>query len=183
MHRSIRAAGLACTALALCVAAAPAGAKEEAKRYGIKGVFREYDAERNVFKVDVTANEAKNFGGSTAGDKAPADVEIGKPMELAVKPEGSVLSRTVIKSTKGTGLDNSGTPEGFKKAVDLIPTDRAIVLSISKNELAAGDAPKYKLQTAFIPLTDAEIERRIKEFTEGKDGDDPAKAGETDAAQ
>ena len=177
MHRTIRATALACTALALCFAAAPAGAKE-AKRYGIKGVFREYDAARGVFKIDVTANETQSFGGSTAGEKAPSDVEIGKPMELAVKPEGSVLSRTVIKSTQGTGLDNTGTPEGFQKAVDLIPTDRSIVFSIEKNAAASADAPKYKLQTAFIPLTDAEIARRIKEFTEGKDGGDPSKPAE-----
>jgi hypothetical protein len=166
----IRTALLAITALGLALDAAPADAKE-AKRYGIRGVFREYDEARGVFKIDVTANEAPNFGGSTAGGKAPKDVEIGKPMELLVRPEGSVLSRTVIKSTQGTGLDNSGTTEGFKKAVELIPTDRAIVFSIEKNEPAAEGAPPYKLQTAFIPLTDAEIERRIRQFTEGKDGE------------
>lgn len=169
MARMIRTALLAVSALVLAFDAAPAGAKE-AKRYGIKGVFREYDAARGVFKIDVTANEAPSFGGSTAGGKAPKDVEIGKPLELVVKPEGSVLSRTVIKSTQGTGLDNSGTSEGFKKAVELIPTDRAIIFSIEKNEGAAADAPPYKLQTTFIPLTDAEIARRLKEFTEGKDG-------------
>ena len=171
MHRSLRIALLAVTALAVGVSVASAAPKE-AKRYGIKGVFREYDAARNVFKIDVTANEATNFGGSTAGDKAPTDVEIGKPMELAVKPEGSVLSRTVIKSTQGTGLDNTGTVEGFAKAVKLIPSDRSIILSISKNE---SGSPAYRLNTAFIPLTDAEIQRRIKEFEEGKDGDDPSK--------
>lgn len=170
MARTIRTALLAVSALALALGAGPADAKE-AKRYGIRGVFREYDETRSVFKIDVTSNEAPNFGGSTAGGKAPSDVPIGKPLELLVRPEGSVLARTVIKSTQGTGLDNSGTPEGFKKAVQLIPTDRAIVFSIEKNEGAAADAPPYKLQTAFIPLTDAEIERRLKEFTEGKDGE------------
>lgn len=157
-------------ALVLAIDAAPAQAKES-KRYGIRGVFLAWDEARNVFKVDVKSNEAPSFGGSTAGDKAPSDVEIGKPMELAVKPEGSVLSRTVIKSTKGTGLDNSGTLEGFRKAVELIPTDRPVVLSIEKNHPAADGAPPYRLQTVFIPLTDEEIERRIKEFTEGKDGE------------
>lgn len=173
MVRTTRAALVATLALALASAlgATPAAAKE-AKRYGIKGVFREYDEARSVFKVDVTANEAPNFGGSTAGGKAPSEVEIGKPMELLVKPEGSVLSRTVIKSTQGTGLDNSGTVEGFKKAVELIPTDRAIVFSIEKNVSAAAGAPPYKLQTAFIPLTDAELERRRKAFEEGKDGEE-----------
>jgi hypothetical protein len=154
----------------LAIDAVPAHARE-AKRYGIRGVFLAWDEARNVFKIDVRSNEAPSFGGSTAGDKAPADVEIGKEMELAVKPEGSVLSRTVIKSTKGTGLDNSGTVEGFRKAVELIPKDRPIVLSIEKNGSAANGAPPYRLQTVFIPLTDAEIERRTREFTEGRDGE------------
>jgi hypothetical protein len=167
--RALRAA-IAALALALVGAPAVAVAKDKnGKRYGIRGVFRSYDEAKNVFHVDVTSNEAPSFGGSTAGGRAPSDVEIGKPIELAVKPEGSVLSRTVIKSTQGTGLDNSGTAEGFKNAVKLIPTDRAVIFSIEKNEPAAAGAPPYRLQTAFIPLTDAEIERRIREFTEGKD--------------
>jgi hypothetical protein len=174
MTRFVHAAMLAIPALAIAVAATPAFAKE-AKRYGIRGVFREYDEARQVFKIDVTSNEAPSFGGSTAGGKAPADVELGEPLELLVKPEGSVLSRTVIKSNQGMGLDNTGTAEGFKKAVTLIPTDRAIVFSIEKNVGGAEGAPPYKLQTAFIPLTDAEIERRLKAFTEGKDGEDPSK--------
>lgn len=171
MHRLVCAAAFVIPALAVAFAATPALAKE-AKRYGIKGVFREYDEARSVFKVDVTANEAPSFGGSTAGGKAPGDVKSGEPLELLVKPEGSVLSRTVIKSTQGTGLDNSGTADGFKKAVALIPTDRAIIFSIEKNEGAAAGAPPYRLQTAFIPITDAEAERRLRAFTEGKDGDD-----------
>lgn len=174
MTHLVRVAALALPALAVAFAATPALAKE-AKRYGIRGVFREYDQARQVFKIDVTSNEAPSFGGSTAGGKAPSDVKIGEPMELLVKPEGSVLSRTVIKSNQGMGLDNTGTADGFKNAVTLIPTDRAIVFSIEKNEGAAAGAPPYKLQTAFIPLTDAEIERRLKAFTEGKDGDDPSK--------
>lgn len=170
MHRHVRSVALSIFVLAVAIGAAPAHAKE-AKRYGIRGVFLAWDEARNVFKVEVKSNEAPSFGGSTAGDKAPSDVEIGKPMELSVKPEGSVLSRTVIKSTKGTGLDNSGTVEGFRKAVELIPTDRPVVLSIEKNHPAAEGAPQYRLQTVFIPLSDEEIERRIKEFTEGKDGE------------
>ena len=167
--------GAALAAIVVAAMGAPAEAKE-AKRYGIRGVFRSYDEAKNVFHIDVTSNEAPSFGGSTAGDRAPSDVEIGKPIELSVKPEGSVLSRTVIKSTQGTGLDNSGTAEGFKNAVKLIPTDRAVVFSIEKNEPAVAGAPPYRLQTAFIPLTDAEIERRIREFTEGSG------TGGTDAA-
>jgi hypothetical protein len=170
VQQRVRFVALSTFVLALAFDAVPAQAKE-AKRYGIRGVFLAWDEARNVFKIDVKSNEAPNFGGSTAGDKAPADVEIGKEMELTVKPEGSVLSRTVIKSTKGTGLDNSGTLEGFRNAVGLIPKDRPVVLSIEKNNPAADGAPPYRLQTVFIPLSDEEIERRIKEFTEGKDGE------------
>jgi len=177
MTRLVRASLLVLPVIALAFAATPAIAKE-AKRYGIRGVFREYDEARQVFKIDVTSNEAPSFGGSTAGGKAPGDVKAGEPLELLVKPEGSVLSRTVIKSNQGMGLDNTGTADGFKKAVALVPTDRAIVFSIEKNEPAAEGAPSYKLQTAFIPLTDAEIERRLKEFTEGKDGSDPSATAE-----
>jgi hypothetical protein len=158
-------------ALLVFLAVGPAFAKEEAKRYGIRGVVTGYDEARGVFTVDVKSNEAPSFGGSTAGGKAPSDVEIGKPMEFAVKPEGSVLSRTVIKSTKGTGLDLSGTAEGFKKATELIPKDRPVVLSIEKN---ASGTPAYRIQTVFIPLSDDEIERRTRQFTEGRDGSDPA---------
>jgi hypothetical protein len=171
MHRLVRAVAFAIPALCVAFAATPVFAKE-AKRYGIRGVFREFDEARNVFKIDVTSPEAPSFGGSTAGGKAPSDVKPGESLELLVKPEGSVLSRTVIKSTKGTGLDNSGTAEGFKKAVALIPTDRAIVFSIEKNGSAGDGAPPYKLQTAFIPITEAEAARRLREFTEGKDGEE-----------
>jgi hypothetical protein len=170
LHRCAPALLLATTAL---LVASPARAKEE-KRYGIRGVVLAYDEARGIFKVDVKSNEAPSFGGSTAGGKAPKDVVIGEEMEFAVKPEGTVLSRTVIKSTKGQGLDLSGTADGFKKAFELIPKDRPVVLSIEKN--AAG-APPYKIQTVFIPFSDEEIQRRIREFTEGRDGD------ETPAAQ
>lgn len=169
MHRA-RLVALTALVFVFALDAVPAHAKE-AKRYGIRGVFLNWDEARNVFKIDVKSNEAPNFGGSTAGDKAPSDVEIGKQMELSVKPEGSVLSRTVIKSTKGTGLDNSGTLAGFRSAVGMIPADRPVVFSIEKNEPAVAGKPAYRLQTVFIPLSDEEIERRRKEFTEGKDGE------------
>jgi hypothetical protein len=161
----------ALAALLVFFAVGPAAAKEEAKRYGIRGIVTAYDEARGIFTVDVKSNEAPSFGGSTAGGKAPSDVEIGKPMEFAVKPEGSVLSRTVIKSTKGAGLDLSGTAEGFKKATELIPKDRPVVLSIEKNMAAP---PAYRIQTIFIPLSDEEIARRLREFTEGRDGSDPS---------
>ena len=120
MQQRVRFVALASFVLALAFDAVPAQAKE-AKRYGIRGVFLAWDEARNVFKIDVKSNEAPNFGGSTAGDKAPADVEIGKEMELTVKPEGSVLSRTVMKSSTGTGLDNSGTLDELQRRVQALP--------------------------------------------------------------
>ena len=153
-------------AIAAVLVAVPVSAKQEAKRYGIRGIVSAYDETRGIFQVHVTSDEAPSFGGSTAGDKAPSDVEVGKDMEFLVKPEGSVLSRTVIKSNQGAGLDLSGTAEGFKNATELIPKERPVVLSIERNP---SGTPAYKIQTIFIPLTDEEIARRLREFTEGKD--------------
>jgi hypothetical protein len=171
MTAATRSAAVLVLAIATALVAAPATARESGKRYGIRGIVRGYDAQQHVFHVAVTSDEAPSFGGSTAGGKAPSDVAVGKEMDFLVKPEGTVLSRTVIKSTRGTGLDLSGTEAGFQKAVALIPNDRPVVLSIEKNP---GGTPAYRIQTVFIPLTDAEIAQRIKEFTEGKDGETPA---------
>ena len=43
------------------------------------------------------------------------DIRSGGKYTFAVKPEGSVLSRTVIKTRKGWTADNTGTVEGFAK--------------------------------------------------------------------
>jgi hypothetical protein len=170
---SILLAGCAGVAALVAAGAAPAGPKDS-NRYGIKGEFLGYDKDRQVMKVQVTSREAKNFGGSTAGEEAPDDIPVRAPMDFKVNPEGSVLSRTVIKSTQGTGLDNTGTQAGFEKAVQMIPTDRSLVLSIEKVAGATDGAPPYKIKTIFIPLTEAEIQERIRRFTEGEDGTDPA---------
>jgi hypothetical protein len=162
-------AGIALACLAL--APGPADARRgKDKRYGIEGKFLSYDEQRQVFTVLVTSREAKGFGGSTVGGKAPKDVEPGKEREFAVKPEGSVLSRTVIKSVKGTGVDNTGTQEGFRKAVKAIPTDRALAISIEKNLAHERDpsAPEYLIKTLVIKMTEEEIQRRLKEFLEGE---------------
>lgn len=158
-------AGLAVVSLSLVSDVANAKPKK-AKRYGIEGKFISYDEEQQVFKILVTSREAKGFGGSTVGGKAPEDIEPGKELNFAVKPEGSVLSRTVIKSVKGTGLDNTGTEEGFRKAVNAIPTDRALALSIEKNVAhgANPDRPEYALKTLVIQMTEAEIRERMEEL-------------------
>jgi len=136
-----------------------------AKRYGIEGKFLGYDEEQQVFKVLVTSREAKGFGGSTVGGKAPKEITPGKERAFAVTPEGSVLSRTVIKSVKGTGVDNTGTQEGFRRAVKAIPTDRALALSIERNADHEADlaAPEYRIKTLVIQMTEAEIRKRLEE--------------------
>jgi hypothetical protein len=161
----VLAAGLALLSLALAPGLAHAKARK-AKRYGIEGKFLGYDEERQVFRVLVTSRDAKGFGGSTVGGKAPKDVEPGKERDFAVQPEGSVLSRTVIKSVKGTGVDNTGTQEGFRKAVKAIPTDRPLALSIEKNARRDADpaAPEYQLKTLVIKMTEEEIRRRLEEL-------------------
>jgi len=161
------AVGLAAASLSLAPGAARAKPKE-AKRYGIEGRFLGYDEGRQVFKILVTSREAKGFGGSIVGGKAPDDIELGKERDFAVEPEGSVLSRTVIKSVKGTGVDNSGTQEGFRQAVKAIPTDRPLALSIEKESGsgARSDAPGYRIKTLIIRMTEEEIRQRMEEVLE-----------------
>ncbi len=141
---------------------------DAAKRYGIEGKFIGYDEAKQVFDVLVTSREAKGFGGSTVGGKAPADIEPGKERSFAVSPEGSVLSRTVIKSSKGTGVDTTGTQEGFRRAVKAIPTDRTLAMSIERNADHDADprAPEYRLKTLVIQMTEEEIRRRLDELLE-----------------
>jgi hypothetical protein len=159
------AAGLAVACFTLAPGVAQAKPRK-AKRYGIEGKFLGYDETRQIFKILVTSREAKGFGGSTVGGKAPSDIEPREERDFAVQPEGSVLSRTVIKSVKGTGVDNTGTQEGFRQAVKAIPTDRTLALSIEKNadHEANPEAPEYRLKTLIIMMTEAEIRARLEEI-------------------
>ena len=173
--RSRRLIGAALATILLgLVAGAPAEAKK-AKRYGIEGKFISYDQASQTFTVLVLSRSAPGFGGSTVGGKAPKDVGVREERAFAVKPEGSVLSRTVIKSSKGTGLDNSGTQDGFTRAVAAIPTDRALAFSIERNAAHEKDesAPAYRIKTVVIKLTDAEIMRRLNELFEDDDEETP----------
>ena len=160
----VLAVGLAVVSFTLVSGVAQAKPKN-AKRYGIEGKFVGYDEAKQVFKILVTSREAKGFGGSTVGGKAPKDIEPGKERDFAVTPEGSVLSRTVIKSVKGTGVDNTGTQEGFRKAVKAIPTDRSLAISIERNvdHEENLNAPEYRIKTLVIQMTEAEIRKRLEE--------------------
>ena len=156
---------LAVVAFTLVSGAADAQPKKS-KRYGIEGKFVGYDEAKQVFTILVTSREAKGFGGSTVGGKAPKDIPTGKEQVFAVQPEGSVLSRTVVKSVKGTGVDNTGTQEGFSKAVKGIPTDRVLALSIERNvdHETNLSAPEYRIKTVVIQMTEAEIRARMEEI-------------------
>jgi hypothetical protein len=165
--RGLQALTIAFAAVSLALVPGVADAKaKKSKRYGIEGKFLGYDEEQQIFKILVTSREAKGFGGSTVGGKAPKEIEPREEWNFAVEPEGSVLSRTVIKSVKGTGVDNSGTQEGFRKAVKAIPTDRTLALSIEKNaeRQTNPDAPEYRIKTLVIIMTEAEILKRMEEL-------------------
>ncbi len=136
-----------------------------------EGKFLSYDQESQTFKIYVTSNRADVFGGSLAGAKAPADVKPRKEMTLSVTPTGSVLSRTVIKSVSGTGLDISGTQEGFSQAVKAIPRDYRVTFSITRNPETRSnpDKPAYHANTVIIQLSPQELEERWRKFSGGED--------------
>jgi hypothetical protein len=170
-----RAAALLATLLSLLVAAPhPVRAAAEAKRYGIEGVLVDYDEANSVFKIKVTSPKVTGgFGtGGIAGDP-PSGIKAGDEIVFQVVPEGSVLKRTVIKASKGGGLDNTGTKEGFKKAVALIPKDRPVVLSFEEQ----GKDPKYLLKMVQIRLSPEEIATRLREM--GLDPNEIKQDGET----
>jgi len=146
--------------LALSVAA-PAALAAEAKRFGAEGMLLDYDEARSVFKVKITSPKVQGgFGsGGIAGKPAPG-LKSGEEVEFEVVPEGSVLRRTVIKASKGGGLDNSGTKEGFKNAVAAIPNDRAVVLSFEPRN----GEPKYLLKMVQIRMSPEEIQKRLREL-------------------
>jgi hypothetical protein len=157
------------SAAALLPGAAPAA---EAKRYGAEGKLVSYDEARSVFKVHITSPKVSGgFGTGGIAGKPAQGIKTGDEVEFEVVPEGSVLRRTVIKASKGGGLDNTGTAEGFKKAVAAIPTDRPVVLSFE--EKAAGN-PKYLLRMVQIRLSPEEIEKRLREAGLSQDEIDDA---------
>jgi hypothetical protein len=165
----IAASALALAALGLALAAPAAANKDKARRYGLEGQLVAYDAARSVFQVKVVGTSVGGFGGNTAGAPAPKPIKTGDVMEFAVVPEGSVLRRTVIKGSKGGGLDNTGTKEGFARAVSAIPNDRPVVISFEENT----GAPPWVIRMVQIRLSPEEIEKRLREL-----GIDPAEAAE-----
>jgi hypothetical protein len=161
-----------CAALALPALAALApgdAAAKPSKRFGIEGEVLGYDAAREVLKVLVleTKVAGRFASGNTVGGAAPDDVKRRTEHEFAVEPEGSVLRRTVIKAMTGGGLDTSGTPEGFQKALAKIPDDRPVVMSLEKNDArsVAKGAPKYKILMIQIQYTEDELRERFERIS------------------
>src|SRR5690606_39901045 len=115
LRAPVRLAVLALVPVLALAAAAPAARAAEAKRFGAESMLLDYDEALSVFKVKITSPKVQGgFGsGGIAGKPAPG-LKSGEEVEFEVVPEGSVLRRTVIKASKGGGLDNSGTKEGFK---------------------------------------------------------------------
>jgi hypothetical protein len=151
---------LALAAVLAAALSAPAGAAGKPKRYGLEGTLVAYDAARSVFQVKVVGTSVGGFGGNTAGAPAPKSIKAGDVLDFAVVPEGSVLRRTVIKGSKGGGLDNSGTKEGFARAVQAIPNDRPVIISFEEN---AG-TPAWVVRLVQIRMTPEEIEARLREI-------------------
>lgn len=143
-------------------------AMKKAKRYGIEGKLVSYDDVKKTVTVKVAKTKVSgSFGsGGVAGDKAPSSIKRGADVEFAVVPEGSVLKRTVFKAQSGGGLDNSGTEEGFKKAFDMVPKDRPVVISFEKNPDGAAGAPEFQIKLVQIRMTQEELERRFEEMSE-----------------
>ncbi|MCL4683897.1 hypothetical protein KJ059_03990 [Myxococcota bacterium] len=152
-----------------CVALAPAALAADAKRYGAEGLLLGYDEARSVIKVKITSPKVSGgFGsGGIAGKPAPG-LASGTELEFEVVPEGSVLRRTVIKASKGGGLDNSGTKEGFKNAVAAIPTDRAVVFSF---EAKPAGEPQYVLRMVQIRMSPEELQKRLRELGLAEEAD------------
>ena len=67
-----------------------------------------------------------------------------------------------------SGLDTTGTQDGFNRAVTAIPTDRALAFSIEKNADHERNAakPEYRIKTIIIQLTQAELEARMAALLE-----------------
>jgi hypothetical protein len=165
--------------LALALAVAPGGpalAAKKPKRYGLEAKLVEYDAARDVFKMQIVKTKVSGgFGtGGVAGDPAPDAIKAGSTLEFKVVPEGSVLRRTVIKGSKGGGLDNTGTREGFERAVGVIPKDRPVVVSFEENP--GGGNPAWIVRMVLIRLSPEEIRQRLEEM--GIDPDEVQEAGE-----
>jgi hypothetical protein len=150
--------------------AAAAEAAPKPKRYGVEGELVRYDEARSVFVVKILETNVKgrSLSGNTVGAPAPSAIQRGQEVAFLVVPEGSVLRRTVIKSQRGGGLDTTGTKAGFRRAVEMMPKDRSVVISFEENEKAkqAAGAPAWRIVMVQILLTEEEIRQRFEAISQ-----------------
>ncbi len=160
---SLRTALVVLAVVALLLPAGGALAKKKGSRYGLEGRVVEYDESRGVLIVKVVKTKVSGGAGAgrVAGKPAPKSIKRGTDLEFAVVPEGSVLKRTVIKNRQGTGLDTTGTKEGFRKALDMVPKDKNVVFSFEKAKNPGG--PEWDLRIIQLRMSEAEWEARQKE--------------------
>ncbi len=148
---------------ALLLPAAGVLAKKKGSRFGLEGRLIEYDEARGVVIVKVVKTKVGGGAGTgrVAGRPAPKSIKRGTKLEFAVVPDGSVLRRTVIKNRSGGGLDTTGTKEGFRKALDMVPRNKNVVFSFEKSKKP--DGPEWDLRIIQLRMTEAEWEARQKE--------------------
>jgi hypothetical protein len=151
-------------AFALVLPAASALAEKKGKRFGLEGRFIEYDEVREIIKVQVVKTKVSGGAGTgaVAGKPAPSSIKRGSTIEFVVVPSGSVLKRTVIKNLQGGGLDTTGTKEGFKKALEMVPTDKNVVFSFEKAE--KGAKAEWDLRIIQLRMTEEEAEARLEKM-------------------
>jgi hypothetical protein len=161
---NLRAALALIAVTALLLPAAGALAKKKGARFGLEGRIVEWDESRDVMVVKVVKTKVSGGAGTgrVAGKPAPKSIKRGKKLEFSVVPEGSVLKRTVIKSTQGTSLDTTGTREGFKSALSMVPKNKNIVFSFEKQK-DASKGTDWDLRIIQIRMTEAEWEARQAE--------------------
>jgi len=147
---------------------APADAEAKTpKRWGFEGQVVKFDEAKDTVTIKVGKTKVSGgFGtGGVAGGKPPRSVGLkrGDERDFRVIPEGSVLKRTTVKDIRGAGVDNSGTVEGFKRALAVIPDDRDVVISFEKTDraLVKGGAPEYTIKMIQIRLTEEELQERF----------------------
>jgi hypothetical protein len=153
----------------LCVPASVASAKKGGARYGLEGRIVEFDESRNVLVVKVVKTKVSGSAGTgrVAGKPAPkGSFKRGADVEFAVVPEGSVLRRTVIKNQQGGGLDTTGTTEGFKKALGMVPEGKNVIFSFEKVQKPADGEPEWALRIIQVRISEEEWDARLQAMEE-----------------
>jgi hypothetical protein len=149
-------------AAGLLVCAATAAAAAGKDRYGLMGRIESYDPDQQTVTVRVVETHIPEWA-NHVGKRPPREIRPGSTHVFSVQPEGSVLNRTVIRTQSGSALDNSATREGFVRAMQALPDDRLLGISLSPN--GEGSEPAYKVMMIQIPRTLEEVMKRLDEIS------------------